>query len=123
MNLAPPRVQFFVPGEPISWARAGRSGRRSFTPKRVRDAQAHITVEFWKAHPHHVPWDGDVSLSVQFFNANRRRRDIDNQLKLVMDALNGVVWVDDVEVQRVTAERRPAVGDEVAGTWIVVEAI
>lgn len=123
MNLAPPQVQFFVPGEPISWARAGHAGRRSFTPKRVRDAQAHIVVEFWKAHPQHVPWDGDVSLSVQFFNGNRRRRDIDNQLKLVMDALNKVVWVDDVQVQRVTAERRPAVGDEVAGTWIVVEAI
>lgn len=120
--LTSPRVQWFVPGEPISWARAGRGGRTTFTPKRVRDAEAHIVVEFWKAHPEHTLFGGDVALHVEFFAGQKRRRDIDNQVKLVMDALNGVVWGDDAQVQSLVAHRRGAVGDEVPGTWIVVEA-
>jgi len=41
----------------------------------------------------------DVSVSVEFYFGDRRRRDIDNYNKLVLDSLNDIVWVDDVQIQ------------------------
>lgn len=122
VELVRPSVQWFVPGEPRAKARARVTRNGTFTPRVTRDAEAQIVAEFWKAFPQHIPWDGDVSLHVEFFRGTRRRVDIDNLLKLVQDALNGVVFVDDSQIVSLSASRRGAVGDEVAGTWIVVEA-
>ena len=40
----------------------------------------------------------EVSLSVRFFFKTKRRRDLDNQNKLVLDALSGIVYDDDSQV-------------------------
>lgn len=116
-------IQFFVAGEPRAKARARVTRHGTFTPKATRDAEAQIVVDFWKAYPGHLPWDGDVSLSVTFYRGTKRRVDVDNLLKLVQDALNGVVFVDDAQIVTLTARKCGAVGDEVPGTWIVVEPV
>lgn len=116
-------LQFFVPGDPRSKARPRVTRRGAFTPKTTREAEARVAVEFWKAFPQHIPWDGAVSLHVEFFMGTRRRVDTENLFKLVADALNGVAYVDDSQIIKLSAERRPAIGDEVAGTWIVLEAL
>jgi crossover junction endodeoxyribonuclease RusA len=42
--------------------------------------------------------DGDLTVTVTLFFGNRRKRDIDNQLKLILDALTGIVWTDDKQI-------------------------
>jgi crossover junction endodeoxyribonuclease RusA len=39
-----------------------------------------------------------VAVSVRFYFATKRKRDLDNQNKLVLDALTGIVYVDDSQV-------------------------
>ena len=54
-------------------------------------------------------WDlgGEFRVDAAFWVSDRRRRDIDNLLKLVLDALNkGVAWHDDFQVVEIHATRQ-----------------
>jgi crossover junction endodeoxyribonuclease RusA len=44
------------------------------------------------------PLAGSLAVSVDFYLPDRRRRDLDNLSKAVLDACNGVVWEDDQQV-------------------------
>ena len=48
----------------------------------------------WKGEP----LTGDVALTVRFFFATKRRRDLDNQNKLILDALTGIAYGDDSQI-------------------------
>jgi Holliday junction resolvase RusA-like endonuclease len=62
-----------------------------------------------------IPWEGPVLLRVCFCLARPRsmkkrlvpvsRPDLDNYLKLVCDALNGVLWIDDSQIFRCIVEK------------------
>lgn len=42
--------------------------------------------------------EGDVALSIRFFFKTKRKRDLDNQNKLLLDALSGIVYGDDSQI-------------------------
>lgn len=96
---------FTVHGEPVSKQRARVTGRGTYTPAKTREAEAAVRdaineAGFWN------PLAGDqFAVHVTFTNGNRRRRDLDNMTKLVLDALNGVAWVDDVQVSEIRAAK------------------
>lgn len=52
----------------------------------------------WRVEPLEIP----LKLTCVLFFGDKRRRDWDNYHKLSMDALNGIVWVDDSQVKEVT---------------------
>ena len=41
---------------------------------------------------------GDLSVSITFYFATKRRRDLDNMNKLVLDALTGIAYDDDSQI-------------------------
>ena len=45
-----------------------------------------------------APYEGPVELRATFMLPDRRRRDLDNLVKSVMDGLNGVAFLDDSQV-------------------------
>lgn len=47
---------------------------------------------------------GDVDISVDIFWPDRRRRDIDN-LKMLFDAMTGILFEDDSQIRRMLIER------------------
>jgi Holliday junction resolvase RusA-like endonuclease len=51
------------------------------------------------------PLDGRLRLRVTAFFADLRRRDLDNVIKAATDACNGVVYVDDSQIDEVHAYR------------------
>jgi len=51
------------------------------------------------------PVQGPVSLKVTFY-MKKLNADIDNLVKAVMDALTGVVWINDRQVYKVQAEKK-----------------
>jgi Holliday junction resolvase RusA-like endonuclease len=53
-----------------------------------------------------------VGVELAFYQGTRARKDIDNMTKLVLDALNGVAWADDVQVSMLLARRVYTVKDE-----------
>jgi len=51
------------------------------------------------------PFEFDVLVDVSFFMATRRRKDLDNLVKLVLDALNGEAFADDSQVVEINARK------------------
>lgn len=101
-------IEFTVLGEPVSKARARVTARGTYTPKKTRDAEKAIAEAFKQAAP--KDWEPDSQhdfyVEAYFHNGNRRRRDLDNMMKLVMDALNKVCWKDDYQVVMMKASKR-----------------
>ncbi len=113
-------IAFTVPGKPIQWQRARRSGKRYFT---AEDHARHMRSVAWQARlamrSHEVtgPQEGPIGLHCVFLfeppaslsapkraaligrpYVVKRKNDGDNLLKLIMDALSGVAYVDDGQV-------------------------
>ncbi len=48
---------------------------------------------------------GAVEISIKLFFGDKRVRDIDNYNKILLDALTGIVWKDDRQIQKMTVEK------------------
>jgi Holliday junction resolvase RusA-like endonuclease len=126
-----PLVRFFVAGRAVPWARAGRratptrSGKFHFTRKRPDDYRVKIIVEARKAMGLRRPYVGPLALTLietrcipTTWSKRRQaeavatgidcatRSDLDNVIKIVGDALNKLVWIDDGQICAITASKR-----------------
>ena len=50
-------------------------------------------------------------MEITLFFKDRRARDVDNYNKLVLDALEGIVYEDDKQIQRLTVEKKLSLTD------------
>ena len=115
------RITLVVMGEPIAKGRpkfrvVGRHAM-AYTPKKTHDAEKVIKDEFVKYHnDFKMPDKCPICLKVRFYMPipsslskpkkktllsdfyHLKRPDVDNLLKLVCDALNGVAWKDDSDI-------------------------
>ncbi len=93
-----------INGNPIPKGRPRVYKGHATTPKRTRAYEklvrqaAGIT---WRGEPTKQP----LSVTLHFWRGDERRCDIDNLIKAILDALNGIVWEDDVQVRAVHAYR------------------
>jgi Holliday junction resolvase RusA-like endonuclease len=62
--------------------------------KSIKQAYQWEAKSQWKGKP----IAGEVELSIYFYFKTKHRRDLDNQNKLVLDALNGIVYEDDSQI-------------------------
>ena len=63
---------------------------------------------------------GSIEVRIRFTLWRRSRRDIDNLLKLVLDALNGVAYGDDFSVDKIICEKVWALNKDEANSYIVI---
>lgn len=96
-------IDLWVPGEPVPKGRPRFAGGRAYTPARTLEAERCLRDAVLAVYPRTKPTTGPYELRVDFYIQHRRRRDVDNLAKLVMDALNNVVWADDTQVNHLTA--------------------
>ena len=117
-------AHFTVFGPPQPWQRAGstRKGVR-YTQAETKRYQLAIKTSWLMVGQRTLLWPKDCRyrLHVVAYFADNRRRDLDNVLKSVCDALNGVAYHDDsqinvMHVERWVDEKRPR-------TLITVEVI
>lgn len=106
-----------VPGDPIAKGRPrhGRNGH-TFTPARTRNAEEALGSLLRAVCPR--PTSLPVAVTLEFRCATWRATDIDNFVKLVLDAGNTIVWDDDrqvveLHVQVVRASSSPGTSIEV----------
>lgn len=101
-----------------------RVGRERWTPRATRylaskDALALAIRRAASAAGHQAPDpSGQWAIALAVSRRTRRRYDLDNVVKAVMDSANGIVWQDDSQVASIVADRLPhgsgAVGDRLA---------
>jgi len=88
-----------------------RFGRRrdgnpvTYTPKETRAAEHAIGWQLRAAMPRGLPGDptGSFVVVASFYVKGNRKLDVDNALKLLLDAANGLVWNDDRQVCEIHA--------------------
>ena len=102
------QVSLFVPGKPVSWARARVSrGGVFFTPQKQRLYKLSLASIFNRKM--REPLEGPVActIRVQLLRAKSNKTllpisqstsDVDNWAKMVLDAGNGSLWKDDAQV-------------------------
>lgn len=112
------RFRLEIPGPPVPWARAGKSGKRHYTPAPQAAHMTAIKRAWMMAGRPHI--HGPVSVSMQFYlphpashyGTGRNTRvlrpsaptfhtskpDKSNLEKIVEDALNGLAWIDDAYI-------------------------
>jgi crossover junction endodeoxyribonuclease RusA len=76
------------------------------------EARSYRTQCGWiaKAAGLRIPLQGEIELTITLVPANRVCMDLDNALKVVIDAMKGVAYEDDSQVRKITAERKPPDG-------------
>lgn len=57
--------------------------------------------KFW----HKAPLAGDVGIAIDFYYSDKRRRDIDNPIKAILDSLNGIIYKDDSQIVDLTVTK------------------
>lgn len=101
-------IEFTVPGSPVGKQRARVTRRGAFTPKKTQayeaSVAAHARIAMMEAGAEMAA--GPVAVQIVAYMPDRRRRDIDNVIKAVMDGLNGVLYHDDAQVHEVAASKR-----------------
>jgi crossover junction endodeoxyribonuclease RusA len=94
-------------GEPVSKGRPRVTTHGTYTNPKTAAAEEAIR---WQLRAAGVKPDTDHPLEVRlrFRCSGRGRRDLDNLIKLVLDACNGFAWADDSQVVHLDAhlERR-----------------
>jgi crossover junction endodeoxyribonuclease RusA len=111
-------LRFSVHAKPVPKARPRVSHGHAYTPERTRAfeqvvgwaAKAAMLAQGWETT------DRPVALHCVFHQAHKAA-DLSNLLKAIEDGLNGVAWVDDVQVRSLVAEY----GTGEPGVDVVVE--
>jgi len=109
------RLSFVVHGPPVPKARArvvsrvenGKTKTRGVTPAKTRDYEKLVNLCALGARLKHGAWP-HVERSVHYgiklrVFRSRDAGDLDNYVKAVSDACNGVLWLDDSQIRRIDA--------------------
>jgi crossover junction endodeoxyribonuclease RusA len=99
-------LRFVVVGpvRPKQRPRLGRGGK-VYTPEATKKYEAHVGTIARSALSHLRGWRHDwaaFGVTLRMFRGSERY-DIDNSCKSLLDAMNGVVWVDDDAVTELCA--------------------
>lgn len=112
-------TSFSVYGKPVPKGRPRfTNGRTIYTPPETVAYEKEVRKAFYLLADHPPEWDtsGPVSVDIQILTRTRRKIDVDNVAKSVMDALNKTwLWKDDSQITKLTVKRGVTVGkfDEV----------
>lgn len=99
-----------VPVDPIPLSRPRFSCGRAYLPARSRKYREALQSAIKAAMTGKAPsFKEDISCQLKFYRkfkpTSRRFGDVDNLIKAVLDATQGLLFVDDAAVTRITAEK------------------
>lgn len=105
--------KFWFSGNPIPKGRPRYDGHHYYTPEATRDWEESVAFQAGRQF-RREPLKGDLGIEFVFFREDKRRVDIDNLEKAMLDGMSGVFFEDDsqVKVKKATLrydEERPGV--------------
>lgn len=101
---------FRIQGPPASKERPRFANGRAYTPATTKTAEKHVREAFelalrFQGYDESPVFKDFLCLEIKFVLKDKRRRDIDNMVKLVQDALNKVAYEDDWQIHQIVAEK------------------
>ncbi|MBV9786926.1 MAG: RusA family crossover junction endodeoxyribonuclease [Chloroflexi bacterium] len=78
---------------------------RSLQAKHKQGYQARLQGQARTSMPANQLLDGEVYARITWFHSEKTQSDIDNIVKPILDALNGVVYADDRQIVKCLSER------------------
>jgi Holliday junction resolvase RusA-like endonuclease len=122
-----PKIEFSVYGEPVAKGRPKFSVRggfaRAYTPKKTQISESNFRTQAMPYKPDSLI-DTPINIGIKIYKAipkskskrfktdaengeelPKSRPDLDNYIKTVFDALNGVFWTDDSLICGLTAQK------------------
>jgi Holliday junction resolvase RusA-like endonuclease len=66
--------------------------------KKYRETKAALKQEMWALNSPNQPLEEEVAVNIIFFFGNKRANDIDNCIKILLDAAEGVLFKNDSQV-------------------------
>lgn len=105
-------IIFSAPLEPVPFCRPAQNGRRRFNNQRYSEFKDALAFFAHNAMRGRDPFTGAIKITVDFFKLRPKKSkhhcgdfaivpsfgDVDNLLKAVLDAFNGVCFLDDRQV-------------------------
>ena len=91
-------IEFLVEGTPVS-LQAARAESRAEWKERVRAASRKVLSEG------HWATTGRIATTLFYFPDGPMEGDVDNIVKLILDALGRHIYMDDSQVERIVAQR------------------
>jgi len=93
-------IIFTVPFIPIAKSNGYKRGKNSFYKSTDMKEQEDQIQEACRAQLPllFTPYKGSIKATIHIILPNKRRRDIDNIAKLVLDALNNLTYLDDNQI-------------------------
>jgi len=100
-----PKVKLIIPGRPVPAVRmTQRSKFKSRQAQRYLDFKTSLG---WEARRWiRTPSAKDFEVNAVAYISPTKDMDVDNLAKSYLDGLNGVVWIDDKQVVKLTVEKR-----------------
>jgi len=122
--MTPRAIAIIVPGEPIpKQSFRFRYSGRHFVAARIRAAQDQVAWCARQAMAGEPPLAGPVSVVATFARKSHRQVDVDNLWKLAGDALQGIVFEDDAQIEYLELTKSQVERLDEAKTIIEVESI
>jgi crossover junction endodeoxyribonuclease RusA len=99
-------MEIIIPSVPISVNLLYRTCRgRPRLSKRGRqykiETRQYVESQFIGMHP----LESKISLTVDMYFKDKRKRDVDNHLKSLLDSLEGIMFVDDSQIYEIIARK------------------
>ena len=104
-------MRFEIPLDPVPLARPKFSHGRAYLPTRSRDYRARVqdVVKELMKRRKLFPFQGELICRLKFFRkfnpSARNFGDIDNHVKAILDALQGLLFVDDRQIVSIAAQK------------------
>lgn len=100
------QFKFIVDGQIKPKQRPVVTRYKTFTPKQTLDSEKLIRATFLKEYKNIIPNNSGYGVIIKIYVKEPKKAkyfypakfDIDNVAKTVLDALNGVIWIDDSQV-------------------------
>ena len=124
-------IEILIRGIPVPKQSFRISGHGGYRDPRVTEWQRIVTLSAisWMnlnlGHIHTPLFEQgtEVDVCLDFYLPDKRRVDLDNLSKAVLDALNGYLWADDRQIVRMVLTKIADVGSPAAGVLIKVRGL